>query len=332
MTVNLAIILILVFVVLYALLIEIYSILFRLTGMTKSKSTFQAISLLTCAGYTTNEAELVVSNKQRRRIAIAGMITGYSFSVIIISLIINFINLIRTDRQDDTIIVALICVSVLFGLIILSRIPFIKKLDEKIITSIAKLIFLRNKTKNTFMVVDYEGKYCILDIHLAFVPDDFKDKTLAECELRPKYNINIIMIKRNGKVIRVDKDSVMQKGDNIILYGEMHKIKKAFNFDEKIKVVEETKDNNIKVFENYGEDAVCEIEIKDIPIELKDKDLVNEDLLEVYNIWLLSIKRGNKQIDISKNVILELNDIVSLYGNYKNILHLFGTKKEEAND
>ena len=81
MTIELAIILVLAFILIYVFMIKIYSILFRLTGLTKNKSSFQAISLLTNTGFTTNEAEVIATSATRRKIANSAMISGHIFSV-----------------------------------------------------------------------------------------------------------------------------------------------------------------------------------------------------------------------------------------------------------
>ena len=49
-------------IVLYIYTIEVFTILFRITGLTKEKAKFQVISLITCSGYTTSEAEIVTTN------------------------------------------------------------------------------------------------------------------------------------------------------------------------------------------------------------------------------------------------------------------------------
>ena len=92
MSIELAIILILGFVIIYVLLIKIFSTLLRLTGLTYSKAKFQAISLITNTGFTTNEAEIITTSRARRKIARAAMISGHIFSVLLVSLIFNFIN------------------------------------------------------------------------------------------------------------------------------------------------------------------------------------------------------------------------------------------------
>ena len=75
--------------------------LFRITGLTKEKASFQAISLLTNCGFTTGESEVITSDRLRRRIAIAAMISGYSFSVVIVSLLINVFMKVSTQSQED---------------------------------------------------------------------------------------------------------------------------------------------------------------------------------------------------------------------------------------
>ena len=58
------------FVVIIAFIIvsEIFTILFRLTGLPEKRARFQAVSLLTTSGFTTNESELIMKSSLRRKI------------------------------------------------------------------------------------------------------------------------------------------------------------------------------------------------------------------------------------------------------------------------
>ena len=87
-------------IVLYIYTIEIFTILFRITGLTKEKARFQVISLITCSGFTTSEAEIIATNRRRRRLAIICMITGIIFNVMIISFIINLIMLGEASHKN----------------------------------------------------------------------------------------------------------------------------------------------------------------------------------------------------------------------------------------
>ena len=81
MTLSVSISLFFAVAVLYILIIDVFTILFRMSGMTEEKAKFQVISLLTNSGYTTKESELVVDKLVRRRLARTIMLFGYIFSV-----------------------------------------------------------------------------------------------------------------------------------------------------------------------------------------------------------------------------------------------------------
>lgn len=92
--------LIITVIVIYYILFQFYTVMFRITGITKDKSSFQAVSLLTNAWYTTSESEIITGDKTRRSIAKAAMLTGYFFSVVIVSLFINLFLSIDFQRLD----------------------------------------------------------------------------------------------------------------------------------------------------------------------------------------------------------------------------------------
>ena len=86
-------------ILIYILISDIITVLFRLTGLTEEKARFQVVSLLTNSGFTTNESEIIVSSKVRRKIAKATMLFGYAFTVTIVSTIVNiFMTFDETKR------------------------------------------------------------------------------------------------------------------------------------------------------------------------------------------------------------------------------------------
>ena len=116
-------------IVIYFTLINIFVALFRITGLTKEKARFQVISMITCVGFTTGEAEVITLNKRRRRLAIICMITGNLFNVLIISLIINLIsNITRENIAIENLYWVFIIVGVLLLLLIISKIPPIARI------------------------------------------------------------------------------------------------------------------------------------------------------------------------------------------------------------
>ena len=58
-----------VIILIYLVITELFTILFRFTGLPDERARFQVISLLTGCGYTTRESETILSNRRRRRLA-----------------------------------------------------------------------------------------------------------------------------------------------------------------------------------------------------------------------------------------------------------------------
>ena len=76
-------------ILIYWIITELFTILFRFTGLPDERARFQVISLLTGCGYTTRESELFISNRSRRRLARITMLFGYVFNITIVSAFIN---------------------------------------------------------------------------------------------------------------------------------------------------------------------------------------------------------------------------------------------------
>ena len=232
MSIELAIVLILAFVMIYMFLINVYSILFRLTGLTKIKSRFQAISLLTNSGFTTSEAEIITTNATRRKIAIASMLTGYIFSVVIVSLIFNLINSFSTGLKTNYITVV-VAFAVFVFLIVFFKLPFIKKPIEKIIVALAKKIMAKNSADNLITLLDVYGKDAIAEITLTYLPEAFKDKQLCEINTRDTYNINFLVLKRNDIPQIITKETMLKPNDTVIVFGPLQNIKILFLINNK---------------------------------------------------------------------------------------------------
>ena len=62
------------------------------------------------------------------------------------------------------------------------------------------------------------------------VPEKFSGKTLMELDLRKKFNITALMIKKDGKTkLITDPQLKFEAGDEVIVAGEVGKIQKAFS-------------------------------------------------------------------------------------------------------
>ena len=87
-------------ILLYWVISELFTILFRFTGMPDDKARFQVTSLLTGCGFTTRESELLLTSQTRRRLARITMLFGYVFNITIVSAFINvFLSLKQAQVQ-----------------------------------------------------------------------------------------------------------------------------------------------------------------------------------------------------------------------------------------
>lgn len=228
MSVEISVILIMGFIIIYAILIQVYTVLFRITGLTKEKAKFQVTSLLTNSGFTTTESEIIAEDKTRRKIARAAMITGYSFSVLIVSLVINLLLKLRDDVQTNTLYVIGIAFAIFLVSFIFLKIPFVSKFLEKIIETVGGKIISRGRVDNVVTPLDVYGKDAIVEVFIHHLPEFMVDKTLNDCKLKDLYGMNVLMIKRSNDVISVTKDTIIEKNDIIIVFGPYKKIKEIF--------------------------------------------------------------------------------------------------------
>jgi hypothetical protein len=81
----------LIYFIIITVVIEIYVILFRLTGLKSEVSRFQVISMMTGTGFTTRESELISGHPIRRKLATFLILFGAFSLAVIISSISSFL-------------------------------------------------------------------------------------------------------------------------------------------------------------------------------------------------------------------------------------------------
>ena len=332
MNIWLALALILAVVTFYLLAIEIFSVAFKLTGLSSKKIKFQVASLFTSTGFTTNESELIVGDDRRRRIATVCMYTGHIFSVAFMGLIINvFFTLVNVKEIDYSIqtytewyFIILYIASALFVLMLILKIPPINKHFQKFLETIA--INSSKKTRNTnyISVIDLQGKHAITEVILNNIPPFAADTPLSKMELTKNYSINVLSIKRGKRIVDVTKDTMFRKGDILIVFGLINDIKQAFiNSITGDTIKESDRYNEINLVNNYGSNALVEVYVDEVPEELDGVKIIDANLKERYSITIGIIKRGESYIYANKDTIIQNGDLLTLFGPYKNIKMLF---------
>ena len=330
MNIWLAVSLILAVVSLYMFVIEAFSVAFKLTGMATNKIKFQVASLFTTAGFTTAESELITNDERRRKIAMTCIYTGHIFSVVIMGLIINvFVSLgvgkkVEIDFVSWYFIVFYISAGI-FLLVLFLKIPPVNRRFQKFLEKIAMNASKRSRNTNIVTVLDYYGKNAIAEIVLNKIPDFANELTLFQMELTKKYSITILSIKRGKRTLEVTKDTMFRKGDVLVTYGLINDIQEAFvnSLKENQKVVVVDDSNELTLLNNYGSNALMEVDVSEVPQELDGIKMKDSALTTRYGINIITIKRNDEYFSADKETIIQKGDCITLFGPYKNIKHLF---------
>ena len=315
--------------------IEAFSVAFKLTGLATQKVKFQVASLFTGTGFTTNESELIVNDARRRKIAVVCMYTSHIFSVAIMGLLVNFVISLFSSIANKTAITAetftswyaiVFYVSLfLFIFVLVLKIPPINRRFQNFLEKIGIKLSKYNRHKNIVTVIDMYGKNAVAEVILNRIPSFAKDTTLFEMQLNKKYLINILSIMRGKRTIEVSKDTMFAQGDVVIVFGLTKDIEKAFvnNDDDKQDTIVLSRTNNLSLLNNYGTNALMEIEVEEVPQEIEGLPMKDSHLVDRYNINVVIIKRGDECIGADKDTIIQRGDRITAFGPYKSIKHLF---------
>ena len=331
--------LILAVTAIYLIMIEFFSVAFKLTGLATNKIRFQVASLFTGAGFTTQESEIITNDNRRRRIAVICMYTGHIFSVVIMGLIINVLisigESLNADRPVRTFtewyfIVFYISLAV-FVLVLLIKIPPINKKFQKLLEKIAINTSKARRESNIITVLDYYGRSAVVEIVLNKVPEFAKDKSLGSMALTKKYALILLSLRRGNRRVSISKDTMISKGDVIVAYGHINDIRDCFiNSLEQNKKANNTvvidNTNEIQLLNNYGANTLMEVTVHEVPKELEGIKMKDSHLTDRYSIQIIIIKRNNEYLFVNKDMTIEKDDIVTLFGPYVNIRHLFNNE------
>ena len=347
MIIWLAVSLILAVVAIYLFVIELFSVALKLTGLATSKIRFQVASLFTGTGFTTSESELIVNDERRRKIAVACSYTGHVFSVVIMGLVINvFVTIALSILQsgDASSLFSFVipdvrswyfiffCVS--FGLFlctVLIKIPPINKRFQKLLENIAINISKKKRESNIITVLDYYGKSAIVEVILNKLPDFANEVSLGKMGLTKKYSFILLSIRRGNRRVSVSKDTMLAKGDVIVAYGHINDIREAFVNSvagKKGEALVVDKTNDMQLLNNYGANTLMEINVNEVPKELDGIPMKDSHLTDRYNINIVIIKRNDEYLFANAETIIQKGDLITLFGPYINIKHLFKNDDE----
>ena len=219
-------------ILVYMIISEIFTILFRFTGLDEEKARFQVVSLLTGAGFTTQESELITSSSQRRKLARWTMMFGYVFNITFVSAFVNiFFSLKQVEIRNILLDIA-IPLSQLILVIILLRIPKVRSWVDRQIRNVIDR-FIGDRRFNPLMVVDHFGDSYIVTVTIKKLPDALVNKKLSESGLKNEHNIIVLLVESDDhKPSDAHSDTILKDGDKVTLYGDYHTICRVLNARE----------------------------------------------------------------------------------------------------
>ena len=267
------------------------------------------------------------------------MYTGHVFSVVIMGLIINVLisigESLNADRPARTFtewyFIVFYISSAVFVLVLLIKIPPINKKFQKLLEKIAINTSKARRESNIITVLDYYGRSAVVEIVLNKVPEFAKDKSLGSMALTKKYALILLSLRRGNRRVSISKDTMISKGDVIVAYGHINDIRDCFinslednKKANKTVVIDNT--NEIQLLNNYGANTLMEVTVHEVPKELEGIKMKDSHLTDRYSIQIIIIKRNNEYLFVNKDMTIEKDDIVTLFGPYVNIRHLFNNE------
>ena len=229
MEINMAVPVFFLLLLIYVIMSEAFTVLFRLAGMTTEKARFQVISMLTNSGFTTSESEMILKDPLRRKLAMLTMLVGYAFTATIVSIAINVI--LRLNDSDDFDILRL-CLPVLFWgccFLLLIRTRRVKRQFDKMIERLGNRMIHSGKDKNSVVILDYIGEFVLAEVTVKRIPEPLQFRNITEAGIKEHFGLSVLMISRSGTLVsNVPGNIRVIPGDRLILFGPPSGIRSLF--------------------------------------------------------------------------------------------------------
>lgn len=228
MSLDHAAILFLTFTLGYMAMSEVFIVLFRLTGLPEEKARFQVISMLTNSGFTTNESELITTSRTRRKLARMTMIFGYTFTVTIVSSIVNMFLSMAETRVLDVVQTALLFVGIFILGVIVRRVSIIKISFDNVVKDIGRK-FIFGKKSNPMVILDSYHSSVIAELVVTDLPECLRGVSLMESGVAQKCHLQVMVITRGGVVNSdVKPTDTIEVGDKVVVFGPAKAIRILF--------------------------------------------------------------------------------------------------------
>ena len=232
MSIYVALSLFSIIILLYWGMSELFTILFRFTGLPEEKARFQVMSLLTGCGFTTRESEIIISSRGRRRLARVTMLFGYVFNITIVTAFINIFLSLKVTQVEHVFQGIFLPMAVVVLVFTALRMPGVRAWLDNLLARLAGKV-LRQGQENAVLLIDYIGQDSIAQVMVRHVPEYLQDVTLAESGLRAKENLLVMLVERGGKKPAPPTAvTIFRDGDKLTVCGDHAAICRVFEAKE----------------------------------------------------------------------------------------------------
>ncbi len=195
------------------------------TGMSREAAKFQARSAFTGAGYTTNEAEMIVNHPVRRQIVATLMLLGnLGVATVGATVMVSIMSTSNSTAQTRGLLLAILAGGVgLLWFIFSSR--WVERHMNRIIAWCLKR-FTDLDVRDYVALLELSRGYAITEM-MVERGDWLTDKTLASLRLSDE-GILVLSIRRVAGIFHGTPrgDDIVRVGDILILYGDLADIEK----------------------------------------------------------------------------------------------------------
>ena len=201
------------------------SVALEATGMERARARFQAMSALTGTGFTTREAEDIVSHPRRRLIAGWLMFLGNAgiLLFLLIILIIIVVGIKPARGLSPALIIGLAIPPV--ALMVLYWIGVLDKLATKIVNWLKRTEYFKPELSTTEIIYQ-AGDHSLARLTIGKAAPEVGSK-ISDTSLA-RYNVRVLAIERGDKIFFYpEAKEVVLAGDHLIYYGRTEEINKA---------------------------------------------------------------------------------------------------------
>ena len=217
--------------------VRVGAVAFNLTGMEWSQAKFQALSCFSGTGFTTREAEIIVSHRQRRNIASLLMILGNAG---LVTLIATFANSISTGGLTGMFeipflhvlmpawIAPYVNLAVILVVVILTiRLAGSNRIRRRLTGTLRKLLIRRNFVLEVPFeeLLISEGDYGVMR-HRVDSTSPIRGKSLLDSRLR-EGDITVLVVEREDQIIpNPSPGEVICEADQLLCFGKVENMRR----------------------------------------------------------------------------------------------------------